>query len=316
MSSGTERGKVMKKPVLFLVFNRPDTTNEVFETIRAYAPSELFIAADGPRPHKEGEKALCEEVRRIVSHVDWPCKVHTLFREENLGCKYAITGALRWFFSQVEEGIVLEDDCLPSGDFFRFCEEMLEKYRSDEKVMHIAGSNNNCGQYFMSDTDYSFSAFTFVWGWASWQRAWRHFEEEMVSYPDYIRENRIREIFPDSSYKRWRFLRIFRKCYEKKPYFTDVWDYLWTFTLFRKNAYGIVPRYNLVSNLGMQGGSHVMQPDQCNAALESLPAVLHGPEHIFPDRRMDHRIFFRIYKGDWKDRVRYILSRVTGKDWM
>ncbi|MBO5724481.1 MAG: nucleotide-diphospho-sugar transferase [Lentisphaeria bacterium] len=306
----------MKKPVLFLIFNRPDTTFRVFEAIRQYQPAELFIAADGPRPERAGEKALCDEVRRVASMVDWECEVHTLFREKNLGCKYAIVEAIDWFFDSVEEGIILEDDCLPCPDFFRFCEEMLVRYRDDEKVMHIGGSNFNYGRFFTENADYCFSIYTFVWGWATWRRAWKHFEAEMESFPDYCRKNRICEIFPGAAFKQWRFLRIFRKCYEKKPYFSDVWDYLWTFTLFRKNASGLVPRRNLVTNIGLEGGTHTMHKNQCNTILEELPRQLQAPEKVQPDTALDNRIFRNIYKGDWKDLVRYLLSRITGKDWM
>ena len=306
----------MKTPVLFLIFNRPETTFRVFEAIRHYQPEELFIAADGPRPHKAEDAARCEKVRSVASMVDWECKVHTLFRTENLGCKYAVSGAIDWFFSQVEEGIILEDDCLPNDDFFRFCTEMLSRYRNEEQVMHIGGCNFNYGKFFSGESDYSFTVYPHCWGWATWRRAWRSFEKEMGSFPAYVQEKRIREIFPGSPYKQWRFLRIFRKCYEKQPFFTDVWDYPWCYTLFRKNALSITPRRNLVCNIGMENATHTMHRDFCGAELETLPDVLTEPGRMLPDPKLDRQFFARIYKGDWKDWIRYLLSCFTGRDWM
>jgi len=145
----------MKKPVLFLIFNRPDTTKQVFEAIREYQPKQLFIAADGPREEKHNEKELCEETRKIAQKVDWDCEVKTLFRNENLGCRDAVSSAIDWFFENVEDGIILEDDCLPNQSFFKFCEEMLELYKNDTRIMHISG--NNLLNNVKSKTDYYFS---------------------------------------------------------------------------------------------------------------------------------------------------------------
>lgn len=304
----------MKKPVLFLIFNRPDTTQKVFEAIRAYQPQELFIAADGPRQDRAGEEQLCEKTREIALSVDWDCKVHTLFREKNLGCKYGPCTGITWFFEHVEEGIVLEDDCVASPDFFRFCEEMLDRYRNEEKVMHISGMNFQDG-HFYCDSTYFFSMYPYVWGWASWRRAWKYFEAEMGSYEKYVKDNTIAECFPDSAFKRWRFLRIFRKCYEKEPYFTDVWDYVWAYSIFCQKGLCIVPRYNLVSNIGLDG-THVLDSTLCNTAWEALPERLVHPEVIEQNRKADDYAFYHVYKGDWRDLVRFVLSRFTGKDWM
>ena len=118
----------MKTPVLFLFFNRPDTTTRVFSVIREAKPARLFLAADGARYEKEGERDLCRETRSTVEEmIDWPCEVHRLYREENLGCRVAVSSAIDWFFEHVEDGIILEDDTLPSSSFFRFAETMLER---------------------------------------------------------------------------------------------------------------------------------------------------------------------------------------------
>ena len=123
-----------------MVFNRPDTTKQVFETIRKARPAQLFVAADGPRENRPDEAEKCAEVRRIVDNgIDWDCKVHRLYRDKNLGCKIACSSAIDWFFEHVDEGIILEDDTLPHPTFFQFCEELLKRYRDDERIMLISG---------------------------------------------------------------------------------------------------------------------------------------------------------------------------------
>ena len=163
-------------PILFLVFNRPETTHQVFEAIKKQRPKYLFVAADGARTDKEGEAAKCEEVRKLIlENINWACEVKTLFRNENLGCGLAVSQAITWFFEQVEEGIILEDDCLPSGSFFSFCSVLLERYRNDEKVFMIGGFSllpeNTKSKY-----DYFFNTFGGIWGWATWKRSWSLYE--------------------------------------------------------------------------------------------------------------------------------------------
>lgn len=150
-------------PVLFTVFNRPACTRRVFEAIRRAAPRRLFIACDGPRPERPEEAPLVSQVRGIVAEVDWECEVATLFREENLGCRNAMSSAISWFFSEVEEGIILEDDCLPDPTFFRYCRELLERYRDDERVMNISGVNSLLRGAELGD-NYYFSRYPHIWG--------------------------------------------------------------------------------------------------------------------------------------------------------
>ena len=163
-----------------MVFNRPDTTAQVFETIRQAKPARLYVAADGARKEKDGELERVAMVREIATTVDWPCEVKTLFQDKNLGCKNAVSSAISWFFEHEEQGIILEDDCLPSADFFDFCENNLEKYRSDTRIMMIAGTN-----YLPSENlrvPFFFSEHFIIWGWATWRRAWQLYDLEMSSW--------------------------------------------------------------------------------------------------------------------------------------
>lgn len=160
----------MRSPVLFLVFNRPDVTQRVFDAIRQARPPKLYVAADGPRKDKAGEAERCKAVQNIVSMVDWPCEINKLIRDENLGCKIAVSGAIDWFFRQEPEGIILEDDCLPHPDFFLYCDELLEKYRDDERVGLISGTalgDIRAKNFISGDEDFIFNRYPSIWGWAS-----------------------------------------------------------------------------------------------------------------------------------------------------
>jgi hypothetical protein len=153
---------MFETPILFLVFNREDATQQVFETIRRQKPKHLFVAADGARKNKPGEADVCLRVKDIATQIDWDCELKTLFREENLGCQTAVSTAITWFFEQVEQGIILEDDCLPDPSFFPYCEELLHKYKDDARIGHISG---NCFLPDLVDKNYSynFSCVSHIW---------------------------------------------------------------------------------------------------------------------------------------------------------
>jgi len=186
----TKNNFALTTPVLFIVFNRLDTTKQVFEEIKKAKPQKLFIAADGPRNFQEKNKT--DVVRKyILENINWKCEVKTLFREKNLGCKYAVAGAIDWFFDNVEQGIILEDDCLPSQSFFKFCQEMLEKYKDDERVMHISGTNVE--GISKIDQDYFFAINFNVWGWATWKRAWKLYDINVTHWPRFLKEGRSKD---------------------------------------------------------------------------------------------------------------------------
>lgn len=182
-------------PVLFLVYKRPDTTRQVFEAIRQAKPPRLYIAADGPKKDLPEEAEKVKQVRDIVlSGVDWDCEVETLFRDENLGCKYGVSGGIDWFFENEEEGIILEDDTLPSQSFFWFCQELLERYKDDKRIMAISGDNFQNG-IKRGACSYYFSRYNHIWGWASWRRAWGYYSVNMKLWPDIAKSSVIEQLF-------------------------------------------------------------------------------------------------------------------------
>jgi len=252
-------------------------------------PSRLYVAADGPRPGREDEKTLCSEARRIATKVDWPCKVETLFRETNLGCKNAVSAALSWFFENEEAGIVLEDDCLPNASFFDYCEELLTKYKDVERVLHIGGTNFQDGKR-RGDGSYYFSRYSHVWGWASWRRAWAKYDVGMKSFPDFVKAARMKEVFSDRSARAY-WLRQLQAVYDNK---IDTWDYQWQYAAWESDSLAVVPNRNLVSNIGFgMASTHTSESESrfSNMATYSLGHPIVHPKRQDADRLADHYTF-------------------------
>jgi hypothetical protein len=252
-------------PVLFLVFNRPDTTARVFEAIRAARPQRLFIAADGPRADRPDEAERCRQVREIATVVDWPCEVQTLFRQQNLGCKRAVSSAIDWFFEQVEEGIILEDDCLPDPSFFPYCSELLARYRDDPRVMAISGDNFVSAHWRPAES-YYFSLFPHIWGWASWRRAWACYDVNLTDWPAQRDAGLLRRVFPSSPSSQAHWTDIFGETARGE---VDTWDYQWVYAMWKHDALSCLPAVNLISNIGF--GANATHTRDAEAKLANLP---------------------------------------------
>ncbi|QHT70542.1 hypothetical protein GXP67_29770 [Rhodocytophaga rosea] len=281
---------MLNTPVLFLVFNRPDTTQRVFETIRHAKPKQLFIAADGPRTHKPEDAEKCSKVREIVSRIDWDCEVKTLFREKNLGCKYAVSSAIDWFFENVEEGIILEDDTLPDHSFFTFCETLLAYYRTEKKVMHIGGVNFQKKQP-KNNTSYYFSKYNHSWGWATWRRAWQ--ENDMMMKDFTISQQLINHRF-NSAQERKYWNNIFTKTHSGE---ISTWDYVWTYTLWKLNGLSIIPNKNLVVNIGFgENATHTTnQIVNSTMQLDSMSEMIIHPNEIRINTQADRFTFQTLF---------------------
>jgi len=273
-----------KSAILFLIFNRPDSTRRVFEAIRKYKPSKLYIAADGPRSGITEDQEKCNAARQLVDQVDWACDVKKLFRDHNLGCKIAVSSAITWFFEQEEEGIILEDDCLPGESFFYFCHTLLEKYRHDQRVMHIAGSNLQFGHH-RGDASYYFSSIASVWGWAGWKRVWAKYDPDMLLFEEFEREQLMQFVFPDQHIVKWG-LDSTRAVFENK---INTWDYQLTFSIMINNGLCITPNKNLVSNIGFNADGHLTKnPDDvhANIPIAEIGEIRH-PKFFIPNREAD-----------------------------
>jgi cephalosporin hydroxylase/tetratricopeptide (TPR) repeat protein len=280
--------------ILFLIFNRPGQTARVFETIRQARPPRLYIAADGARDGVPGESELCRQAREVTEGVDWPCTVTRRYGKKNLGCKLGCSSAVSWFFEQEAEGIILEDDTLPDPSFFGFCAELLERYRDDEQVMHIAGNNFQYGRQ-RGDGSYYFSIYNHMWGWASWRRAWRHYDIDLKLLPAYLVENRIGEVLEDPEARRfWLYQFVLSHNGE-----IDSWDYQWAFAIWERGGLAILPGVNLTSNIGFGPQAvHCQNADSSLANLTRQPiGRLVHPTSRRPDRAADDFTFDHIFLG-------------------
>jgi hypothetical protein len=266
----------MNTSVLFLIFNRPDLAAQSFARIREARPSELFVAADGPRPDRPEEDALCAETRRIIEGVDWPCELHTLFRGENLGCCRAVSEAITWFFEHVEEGIIIEDDCLPDPSYFPFCAELLERYRDDARVMAISGNNFRPTQA-AADPSYSFSVYCFIWGWATWRRAWKLYDDKMSGWHVIRETGWLRGLMQRPEIAEHQ-RSVFDAAYTRN---INTWDYYWGYACMRNSGLTILPCVNLVTNIGFdERSTHTVDMDFLQIRAIPICFPLCHAEHV------------------------------------
>ncbi|MDO7744738.1 MAG: nucleotide-diphospho-sugar transferase [Pedobacter sp.] len=269
-------------PVLFLIFNRPDTTLKVFNAIRNAKPRKLYISADGPRNASEQE--ICNEVRKITENIDWECKVFTNFSEINKGCKIAISEGISWFFDHEAEGIVLEDDCLPSASFFAFCSTLLDHYRYDTRITHIGGANLQLGLKRGLE-DYYFSNLTHVWGWAGWRRVWEQYDVNIKTFPAFKDHHYINNCQSHLPFKK-NWLDALEKTYNGE---IDTWDYQYAYLNLINNGLSIIPNFNLISNIGFgEKATHTFDQNHYFASLpnEEMPTLVH-PFFVVPDIEAD-----------------------------
>lgn len=285
---------MLETPILFLTYNRPGLTRQVLAAIREAQPKQFYIAADGPKRGEMGDFEQCQAVRSVLRDgIDWNCEVNTLLRDENLGCKRAVSSAITWFFDNVEEGIILEDDTLPRQSFFGFCEQLLVKYRNTPEILHISGDNFQQGRKRGSDS-YYFSIYNHIWGWATWRRAWHLYDVEMKSFPVFKQNSLAHKRF-SSFAEREYWLRTLQMVYEGQ---IDTWDFQWTFAVWLNRGLCVLPNVNLVSNIGFGA-------DATHASSQSwisrLPATEIGrlthPRRMVQHRKADAFTFNHIFQN-------------------
>jgi hypothetical protein len=285
-------------PVALIIFNRPKLTQAVFERIRQAQPQQLFIIADAPRPCHAADLDDCAAARAIVKNIDWDCQVAYNFAEQNLGCRARISSGIDWVFTQVPEAIILEDDCLPHPNFFRFCQELLERYRQESQVMHISGS---CYlPYRPTSESYYFSEHPHCWGWATWQRAWQHFDVEMAAWPSLRDQGWLSQILPSASAATWQ--RNFDQGYQDR----DIWDFQWTLACWLNKGLSIVPALNLISNLGFSAAAtHTFRPNRfAKMPTYDLVWPLQHPDQIRRNQAADAWTQYHVFEQSWPARVR------------
>lgn len=284
----------VRSPVLVIVFNRPHETRAVFDALRAVQPKRLYVAADAPRQNKHGESAKCMETLGIFKDVDWPCEVFFKVNDHNLGSHTTIPQAIDWFFDREEEGIVLEDDCIPSTSFFRYCDELLERYRNDPRIMWINGSNVG---FKGNDTEltYCFSIYAISWGWASWRRAWALFNGHYrttvgrAELNDILRRNVGYSILAE----------LYWRCIFNYAYTIKNWDFRWLNAFWGNGGLACTPTVNMISNIGFGvAGMHRARRNDPRGHIqaEEVFGDIKGPKKMAPYGILDDFLNRRLYK--------------------
>jgi len=288
---------MLHTPILFLIFNREDTTQRVFEAIRLQKPKQMYVAADGARRDKPGEEEKCQRVRDIIKQVDWDCEVKTLFREENLGCKIAVSSAITWFFEQEEQGIILEDDCLPDPSFFPFCEELLIRYKDDDRVGHIGGI---CffPEVVTNELSYDFCSISHIWGWASWRRVWKNYDVNFT----YWNEARINNKKRKSLFKNLReeiYFSSFLSDTLAGNKGINTWDVQYFYMLRVQNQLSIYPAVNLVTNIGITSinATHKVSRNTKKLIVQAQPLEfpLKHPSYMIANYSIDSLTFRKLF---------------------
>ena len=291
-------------PVLFQIFNRPEVTARTFEAIRAARPPTLLIVADGPRPNRPGEAERCARTRAIAQAVDWPCEVLLNLSDVNLGCGKRVSSGFDWAFTQVESAIILEDDCLPDPTFFRFCSELLERYRDEERIMMISGDNFQNGASRTTGS-YYFSRFSHCWGWATWRRAWRHYDYAMKGWPERRDTGWLKPIAQNGHLE-----MLWTSCFEgTRKGRIDSWDYQWLYCLLAREGLSIVPDVNLVTNIGFgEAATHTtLTHSRYLVPRAAMAFPLSHPAAILPHEEADlfeKRYLYKLDQLTWIDRLR------------
>lgn len=274
-------------PILFIFFRRKETALKSFERIRDIRPSTLYLACDGARSNIPGEREIVEETRKVIlESIDWPCDIHTLFQDKNLGCGMGVYTAICWLFENEEKGIILEEDCIANNSFFPYVAELLERYKNDNRIGMIAGTNK-IPTYPMSYS-YCFSKYASIWGWATWRRAWQHMSlnlDFLTHHQNDVLKNRG---YQGKETRQWKWqLNMINKNR------VSAWDWQWCFSLASQNQLCIFPKVNLISNIGNDAMSTHTAYSNIFIPCCDLDFPLNHPLYVMPDNAFDRKLYHK-----------------------
>ncbi|MDH5666808.1 MAG: hypothetical protein OEY86_02205 [Nitrospira sp.] len=280
-------------PIAVLTFNRPELTERLLNILGQIKPRRMLVVSDGPRSHVATDVERVTAVRRLFEKLDWECHVDRNFAECNMGSFPRNSSGLSWVFDQVEEAVILEDDCVPEPSFFPFCEELLRKYRDDQRVGLISGNNFLKPSRQKLAASYFFSGYATTWGWASWRRTWRQVDLDMPYWLEFRDSGQLRRaVYSDNEDLYWR--SVYDAIHERRT--KNAWDYQLMLTCRRFNLLTIVPAVNLVSNVGF-GGDAVHYKNnrflEINVPTGSIPFPLVHPAKVEMSRKVDYQIYRR-----------------------
>lgn len=268
-------------PVAVIVFNRPGLAERMLGRLKKIKPEKLFVISDGAREQAAGEREKVQKVRALFEKVSWPCEIFRNYAEKNMGCDYRVPSGLDWVFCQVDEAVILEDDCIPDEQFFRYAQEMLDRYREDSRVMMISGSNPV--QKYPIDCCCCFTARVYTWGWATWKRAWNHYCDDGSEWERIQRDGTLAGVYPPRAryYVKKELNYYFRR--GKCP-----WDYLWWISCMGTGGLCAVPKVNLITNEGFGAdATHTQNPGDYRGETFPMDFPLVFPEHVVRDTEFD-----------------------------
>lgn len=300
-------------PILLINFNRPQKTKEVIEVIQQIKPSRIYFAVDGPRENHPTDRENCEQVKQLVSNLTWPCTVFTLFQEKNLGCGPAPASAISWLFEHEKWGIIIEDDCLPDPSFFSFAEELLKYYEHDERVMQISGSNYLPEVKPEPSASYFFSSIGSIWGWATWRRAWKHYDYHVQDYESVKERGLLKDFFYNRKYTQY-VMKMLQQAYDKDPAMST-WDFQWDLAKHLNSGLVIVPATNLVKNKGFTAdATHTKEawPFYDKLKLVPMKFPLEHPKYVFASREYDEQYYVVFHERPLLGRVIKKLALLSG----
>jgi hypothetical protein len=301
--------QVFSSPIALIFFNRPDQTEKVFWQIREAKPTRLFLISDGPRTSVRGEREKVEACRKIVADIDWPCEVLRNYSDQNLGCKRRVISGLDWVFSYVNSAIILEDDCLPSEDFFSFTDELLKRYEQNERVGAICGTNLLESSSSTTDS-YFFSKLPSIWGWATWARVWRKYDGEIKNWPANKHSGFLSKVLGDTKAIRY-WSDSLDEVYRSH---LDTWDYQFTYHLWQSDQLAVIPSENLISNIGFGlNATHTLDSRSSLANIKTSKMVfpLNHPVEISPKSDFDKKIS-GLFPGRWRIHAGRIVKSLPG----
>ncbi|CAA6696221.1 MULTISPECIES: hypothetical protein [unclassified Lentimonas] len=288
----------MNTPILLIIFNRPKQTRALIDALRPVRPTKIYVAADGPRLNREGEAARCVETRAVIDTIDWPCEISKDYAKENMGCGPRPATAISWIFQHEESAIILEDDCIPNPSFFPFCSELLEKFKDDQRIMQICGSNH-VDEHLEINESYLFSNYPLCWGWATWKRAWDLFDYDMATWPEYQKRNMLQNIVQSRKEIEYWDNNI-ANVFEGDQ---SVWDVRWLFSIWSNHGLSVIPKSNLISNVGFgTDASHTFNYDDRHndRKTNSVNFPLIHPTPVCPNVEHDNLLEDTFYvKPPW-----------------
>lgn len=298
-----------KKPIVFFVYNRPETTKQVFEMIKRYQPKQLFLVSDGPKSDLlDSEKVRL--VRSILQGVNWPCQVYQRYRESNLSCRHSIVEGLRWVFKEVESCIILEDDCLPSLSFFDYCSILLDHYFLDEKVMSVSGYEHHEIK-LSSGQSYAFSKYPSIWGWATWRRAIKDFDDTVSDWDESKHFSHLLNYLGNEKYANyWAYML------NEAKRGADHWDYAWAYHCWRQGGLAIRPAYSMIQNIGFGlEATHTREIDHpiSKQVAQDLQFPLRHPAEKTIDQKRESKMENLFYSGIRRRQIQYMRNLIIQK---